>query len=53
MRKRKGLALNRMNGLIAAMVVVLKAVLCSRDEDGFAGLGLAVINPFGATMGRR
>lgn len=53
MRKRKGLPLNQMDGLIAAIAVGHSAVLCSRDEDGFAELGLAVINPFGAAMGGR
>ncbi|MFZ5693039.1 MAG: type II toxin-antitoxin system VapC family toxin [Pseudomonadota bacterium] len=46
MRKSKGLPLNQMDGLIAAITASQNAVLCTRDEDGFAELGLAVINPF-------
>ena len=51
MRKRKGLPLNQMDGLIAAIAVSHNAPLCSRDEAGFTGLGLEVINPFKAATG--
>jgi predicted nucleic acid-binding protein len=52
-RKRKGLPLNQMDGLIAAIAVSQSAVLCTRDEEGFAELGLTVVNPFNATAGKR
>lgn len=45
-RRQRGRPLNQMDGLIAAIALSHDAVLCTRDEDGFAGLGLKVVNPF-------
>ena len=45
-RRRLGRPLNQMDGLIAAIALSEDAVLCTRDEDGFADLGLKIINPF-------
>lgn len=45
-RRQLGRPLNQMDGLIAAIALEHDAVLCTRDEDGFADLGLKIINPF-------
>jgi len=45
-RRHLGRPLNQMDGLIAAIALSHGAVLCTRDEDGFADLGLEVVNPF-------
>ena len=45
-RRNRGRPLNQMDGLIAAIALSQGAVLCTRDEDGFADLGLNIINPF-------
>jgi predicted nucleic acid-binding protein len=52
-RKQKGLPLNQMDGLIAAIAVRHGASLCSRDENGFVAFGLTVINPFSKPEGGR
>lgn len=53
LRRSRGLPLNQMDGLIAAIVKSQGATLATRDEDGFVELGLAVINPFTITTGAR
>jgi len=45
-RQHLGRPLNQMDGLIAAIALDHDAVLCTRDEDGFADLGVKIINPF-------
>lgn len=52
-RKRNGRPLNQMDGLIAAIAASQGATLCTRDEEGFAELGLVVVNPFIAAIGGR
>jgi len=45
-RRRQGIPLNQMDGLIAAIALAHEAALCTRDEAGFSEVGLKVINPF-------
>ena len=45
-RRHLGRPLNQMDGLIAAIALSHEAVLSTRDEAGFADLGLKIINPF-------
>lgn len=46
MREKLGRRIEPMDAMIAAIALVHRAVLATRDVEGFAGLGLELVNPF-------
>jgi predicted nucleic acid-binding protein len=46
-RKRAGRPIGTMDALIAAVAKVNRAAIATRDVDGFAGIGLTVLDPWG------
>jgi predicted nucleic acid-binding protein len=48
MRERSGRRIEPMDALIAAIALAHRAALATRDVEGFAGLGLEIIDPFNA-----
>ena len=47
-RRRAGAAINGFDALIAATARAARAVMVTRDANGFAGCGLTIINPWEA-----
>jgi hypothetical protein len=47
-RRQAGAPIHTFDALIAATALVARAVVVTRDTDGFAGCGLTLINPWEA-----
>lgn len=50
-RRRAGFPIGGMDALIAAICRTVGATLATRDVDGFAGVGLQLVNPWTGTGG--
>jgi predicted nucleic acid-binding protein len=48
-RDRLGRPIATMDGMIAAIAIVNRAAIATRDVEDFTGLGIDVIDPFGAS----
>lgn len=46
-RRLRGESIATMDALIAAVAKAHHAQLATRDVDGFSGIGLTVVNPWG------
>ncbi|HKS61220.1 MAG TPA: type II toxin-antitoxin system VapC family toxin [Xanthobacteraceae bacterium] len=46
MRERAGRRIELMDAMVAAIAIVHRAVVATRDVSDFTGLGLDIINPF-------